>query len=162
MAKSILDVCCGGRMFWFDKKNPLTVFMDNRTFDGDLCDGRRFIVDPDVVGDFRDIPFPDNEFSLVVFDPPHLLKVGGSSWLAKKYGKLDKNTFRADLTRGFEECFRVLKPNGVLVFKWNEEDVKTSEIIRLSPVPPLLEHKSGKLNKTQWLVFMKPEEVNSG
>jgi len=28
--KIILDACCGGRMFWFDKKNPNTLFVDNR------------------------------------------------------------------------------------------------------------------------------------
>lgn len=157
MSKPILDACCGGRMFWFDKNNPLAVFMDNREFEGELCDGRQFIIAPDVMGDFRQIPFPDNEFHLVVFDPPHLLKVGEKSWLAKKYGKLDKTTYKTDLSLGFDECFRVLKPNGVLIFKWNEEDVRTSEIVALSPISPLFGHKSGKLNKTQWIVFMKPE-----
>ena len=28
--KIILDVCCGGRMFWFDKKNPNALYLDNR------------------------------------------------------------------------------------------------------------------------------------
>ena len=28
---------------------------------------------------------------MVVFDPPHLLKVGPNSWLCKKYGKLPEN-----------------------------------------------------------------------
>lgn len=28
--KRILDVCCGGRMFWFDKNNPDVLFVDNR------------------------------------------------------------------------------------------------------------------------------------
>ncbi|NBJ75120.1 SAM-dependent methyltransferase, partial [Neglecta sp. X4] len=25
----ILDACCGGRMFWFDKQNPFVTYMDN-------------------------------------------------------------------------------------------------------------------------------------
>lgn len=153
--KSILDVCCGGRMFWFDKENPQTVFMDNRKFDDMLCDGRVFKVNPDIIGDFRNIPFNDASFNLVVFDPPHLIKVGEKSWLAKKYGRLNPNTYKNDLSQGFKECFRVLKDNGILIFKWNETDIKTSEIIKLSAIPPLFGHKSGKLNKTQWLVFMK-------
>ena len=66
--KPIIDVCCGGRMFWFDKNNKNVVFMDNRTLKTQLCDGRSFEVNPDVVADFRNIPFPDNTFSLVVFD----------------------------------------------------------------------------------------------
>ena len=52
----ILDVCCGSRMFWFDKSNKNTVYMDNRKFEELLCDGRKLKVNPDVVGDFRKIP----------------------------------------------------------------------------------------------------------
>lgn len=28
--KTILDACCGSRMFWFDRQNPDVVFMDRR------------------------------------------------------------------------------------------------------------------------------------
>jgi SAM-dependent methyltransferase len=155
--KEILDVCCGGRMFWFDKNNPVAVYMDNREFEEDLCNGQHFVVKPDIVGDFRNIPFDDETFSLVVFDPPHLLRAGEQSWLAKKYGRLNNN-WRDDLAKGFEECFRVLKKNGVLVFKWNETDIKTSDIIKLSPIPPLFGHKSGKVSKTQWMCFIKTDD----
>lgn len=151
-------MCCGGRMFWFDKNNSDVVFMDNRKFSDTLCDGRIFEVNPDIVGDFRNIPYPDNSFHLVVFDPPHLIKVGEKSWIAKKYGRLSPDTYKDDLKQGFVECFRILNPNGVLVFKWNETDIKTNEIIKLSPIPPLFGHKSGKLNKTHWLTFMKGSE----
>ncbi len=154
----ILDVCCGGRMFWFNKNNPLTIFMDNRTFNDFLCDGRKFFVEPDIIGDFRNVPFSDETFNLAVFDPPHLIKVGEKSWLAKKYGRLNPNTYKDDLRRGFLECFRVLRENGILIFKWNETEIKTSEIIKLAPYAPLFGHKSGKLSKTQWLVFIKNKE----
>ena len=75
MDKQILDVCCGSRMFWFDKSNPHTVFMDNRVLHDTLCDGRKLDIEPDIVGDFRKIPFDNNTFHIVVFDSPHLLKV---------------------------------------------------------------------------------------
>lgn len=155
--KKILDACCGGRMFWFNKENPAAVYMDNRVYEEDLCNGQHFVVKPDVVGDFRDMPFDDETFSLVVFDPPHLLRAGEKSWLAKKYGRINEKTWRTDLKEGFEECFRVLKTNGILIFKWNETDIKTSEIIKLSPIPPLFGHRSGKHHKTQWFCFMKTE-----
>lgn len=29
--KIILDACCGSRMFWFDKHNPNTLFIDKRS-----------------------------------------------------------------------------------------------------------------------------------
>ena len=157
----ILDACCGGRMFWFDKAHPDAVYMDNRRLDDVACDGRRIVVDPDIFGDFREMPFDDDTFNLVVFDPPHLIYAGENSWMRKKYGCLNKDTWRDDLKKGFAECFRVLKADGVLVFKWNELNIKTSEIIKLSPVPPLFGHPSGKASRTQWLVFMKPERMRN-
>lgn len=150
--KNVLDACCGGRMFWFDKEDPRAVFMDNRTLETSLCDGRKLSINPDVVGDFRDIPFPDNNFRLVVFDPPHLLRAGENSWIAKKYGKLNRETWRDDLRAGFCECFRVLEPGGILIFKWNENQVNVAEVAKLFPTQPLFGQRGGK---THWLVFMK-------
>lgn len=153
----ILDACCGSRMFWFDKHNPLVTFMDNRKLEDTLCDGRTLEVKPDIVGDFRNMPYDDETFNLVIFDPPHLLKVGENAWLAKKYGRLNSATWKDDITKGFAECFRVLKKDGVLVFKWNETDITVSEILKLTRHKPLIGHKSGKLNKTHWILFVKEE-----
>lgn len=89
--KIILDACCGSRMCWFDKENPLALFADIRDEEYILCDGRNLKVHPDIVSDFIDMPFLDKSFKLVVFNPPHLLKVGKNSWLAKKYGKLPED-----------------------------------------------------------------------
>lgn len=150
-SKTILDACCGSRMFWFDKEHPATVYMDNRKFSCELCDGRDLKIEPDIVADFRNIPFDDNTFNLVVFDPPHLLKVGESSWLAKKYGKLTKN-WPDDIKQGFDECIRVLKPNGVLIFKWNEQQITLKQVLDIVKYKPLF---GDKRNKTNWLVFMK-------
>ena len=147
----ILDACCGSRMFWFDKQNKDVTFMDNRVLHDTLCDGRKLDIEPDVVGDFRNIPFDDNTFDMVVFDPPHLLKVGEKSWLAKKYGKLSKN-WPTDLKQGFKECMRVLKPNGTLIFKWNEQQIKLREILKIIDYKPLFGNKRAD---THWLVFMK-------
>ena len=62
MEQKILDVCCGSRMFWFDKNNKNAIYMDNRELEDTLCDGRKLEVKPDIVGDFRNIPFKDNSF----------------------------------------------------------------------------------------------------
>ena len=69
--KTILDACCGARKCWADKKNPNAVFMDIRKEACVLSDGRTIEINPDVVADFRHIPFPNNHFHLVLFDPPH-------------------------------------------------------------------------------------------
>lgn len=146
-----LDACCGSRMFWFDKQNDDVLYMDNRQLSDTLCDGRKLEVTPDLVADFRNIPFNDNAFYLVVFDPPHLLQAGENSWLAKKYGKLGQG-WKEDIAQGFKECMRVLKPNGTLVFKWNEEQIALKEILKIIDVKPLF---GNKRSKTHWLVFMK-------
>lgn len=149
----ILDACCGSRMFWFNKEHPDTTYMDNRQVDDTLCDGRKLIINPDVVADFRDMPFDDETFYMAVFDPPHLVRAGDKSWLGKKYGRLSK-TWPSDLTQGFNECMRVLKPNGTLIFKWNEDQIKLSEVLKCFDQQPLI---GNKRSKTHWLVFMKEE-----
>jgi len=128
----VLDACCGSRMFWFDRKNPAALFMDKRAEQHVLCDGRDLVIAPDQVADFTDMPFPDNTFFLVVFDPPHMNSLGANSWLAKKYGRLIGD-WRDDLREGFSECLRVLKPNGTLVFKWNTTDIPLDEVLALVP-----------------------------
>lgn len=138
-------------MFWFDRAQSETVFMDNRKLSTFLCDGRKLEIKPDIVADFRDMPFSDNSFKLVAFDPPHLIRAGESSWLAKKYGILN-STWKEDIAKGFSECMRVLEPNGTLIFKWNEEQIKLSEILKVIPQNPLFGDKRAK---THWLVFMK-------
>jgi len=147
--KRILDATCGSRMIWFDKQNPDTVYMDNRQLTTILCDGRTLNIKPDIVADFRDMPFPDNTFYLVIFDPPHLRYAGDKSWLAKKYGVLNSN-WQEDIWRGFKECMRVLKPNGVLIFKWNEEQIRLSEVIKAIGQKPLF---GNRRSKTHWLVI---------
>ena len=157
--KKILDVCCGSRMFWFDKENPNVIFGDNRELKDILCDGRSLEIKPDLNMDFRNIPFPDNSFKLVIFDPPHLKQLGRNSWMAKKYGVLN-DTWEEDIKKGFSECFRVLEEDGVLIFKWNEQQIKVSEILSLTEQRPLFGHKSGKLQKTHWLCFIKLNDGN--
>jgi len=116
-----------------------------------LCDGRKLEIKPDIAADFRNIPFPNDSFKLVVFDPPHLIKVGEKSWLAKKYGHLGSN-WKEDIKQGLKECFRVLEPYGVLIFKWNEEQITLPKVKRLLPCEPIIGQRRGK---TIWLVFFK-------
>ncbi|MFU1952932.1 SAM-dependent methyltransferase, partial [Bordetella avium] len=64
--------------------------------------------------------------------------------------------WRDDLRRGLAECFRVLRPEGVLIFKWAEVQIPVSQILALTDHRPLFGHKSGKREKTHWLTFLKP------
>jgi len=157
--KTVLDACCGSRMFWFDKEDDRAVFNDIRKESHTLCDGRELVISPDTVSSFVDMPFDDEQFNLVIFDPPHLKNAGDNSWLAKKYGKLTGD-WKADLKGGFKECFRVLKSGGTLIFKWNEEQVKVSEILALTDEKPVVGHRSGKASKTHWICFGKQGDIS--
>lgn len=150
----VLDPCCGSRMWWFDRQHPDAIYGDQREEQHILCDGRTLRIEPDVLLDFRSLPFPDGRFNLVAFDPPHLRHAGKTSWMAAKYGKLGED-WRDDLRQGFAECFRVLASDGVLVFKWNETQVKVREVLALTPEQPLFGNTSGKKAGTHWYVFMK-------
>lgn len=152
--KTILDPCCGSRMFWFDKKDKRAVFTDKRSEQHTLCDGRELIIEPDIVMDFTALQFDDEQFHMVVFDPPHLRKAGKDSWMALKYGKLDE-TWPSMIKDGFAECFRVLKPNGTLIFKWNEDQIPVKEILALTDQKPVVGHRSGKRSNTHWICFLK-------
>jgi len=153
--KIILDACCGDRCFWFDKKNKDVLFIDIRKEKKGFIKARpNFEINPDIIMDFRKLDFADKSFKLIVFDPPHLVKLGKTSWLAKKYGILDKS-WREDLKKGFDECWRVLDDNGVLIFKWNEYDIKVSEVIKVLGRDPLFGHPTARNKKTKWLCFMK-------
>ncbi len=44
----------------------------------------------------------------------------------------------------------------MLIFKWNETQVKLSEVLALTPHQPLFGQVSGRSGMTHWLVFMKP------
>lgn len=147
--KPILNACCGGKMFYFDKNDPRVLFQDIREVKTTLCDGRKFEVKPDVQADFTSMPYPDNHFRMVVFDPPHLLRNVGKSKMADMYGSLNEKAqptgyqhikygalysdWRDMLRRGFAECFRVLMPGGFLIFKWNETDITVKQHYLMNP-----------------------------
>lgn len=164
--KLILDPCCGARMMWFDKNNPNVLFADCREierrciWEGKNGDKRFLEVKPDKIIDFRKMEFKDKSFKLVVFDPPHVTHAGKNSWLFAKYGSLEKQSWKEDLTKGFNECWRVLEDFGILIFKWSESDIKLSEVLKLFEQKPLFGHRSGKSGNTIWLCFMKIKKSN--
>lgn len=169
----ILDVCCGGKMFYFNKHDSRVTYMDIREVKTTLCDGRSFEVSPDIVGDFTAIPYEDNTFKMVVFDPPHLLRNTGKSKFADMYGSLSEKAeptgyqhikygalysdWKDMITKGFKECFRVLAAGGFLIFKWNETDITVKEVLSCTDQMPIFGHRSGKRSNTHWICFMKSE-----
>lgn len=165
--KRILDVTCGSRSIWFQKNHPAAIYCDNRaeTFEGSF--GKQYPrdcvleINPDIVCDFRHLPFESNKFALVVFDPPHIKDIKPTSWLAKHYGVLTDG-WEQMLHDGFAECMRVLRPDGVLILKWSDISITTRQLINAIGQEPLFGHRSGKKMNTHWLTFMKLPDVREG
>ena len=154
----ILDPCCGSKMFWFDKNNPKVTFCDNRAVEKHEYYPHCYIeIKPDILCDFRHLPFPDETFWHIVFDPPHLRWAGRKSFMREKYGALDA-TWAEMLHEGFNECWRVLKNNGTLIFKWSSVQIPLSELLKHIDRKPLYGHRSGKNMNTHWLAFFKEAE----
>ena len=69
----VLDVCCGPRSMWFNKKDPRAMFVDRRCEEHEKprkCRKNitRIEIKPDMQADFTNLPFPDESFSMVVMD----------------------------------------------------------------------------------------------
>ena len=116
MDKMILDVTCGMRGIWFQKNEPHTIYCDQRSEHHESNYGtktahRTIDVDPDIECDFTNLPFKDDMFNLVVFDPPHIKGASDKAWITKMYGSLD-DTWPELIRDGFNECMRVLKVGG--------------------------------------------------
>ena len=163
--KKILDVTCGNRGMWFQKNEPHTIYCGKRKEEWDGRFGKvlnkkgeqkrlHLVIDPDIQCDFTDLPFNSESFNLVVFDPPHIENLSDDAWMRKQYGSLDGD-WKPMIRRGMDECFRVLKPYGVLIFKWSEVSVSTREILDVIGRKPLFGHQSGKKMNTHWMCFMK-------
>jgi len=173
--KFILDAAASHRRMWFKKNQPNTVYLDIRD-DKKLNEdhlafekqrgGKGVAWNPKnltVKGDFRDLPYDDNQFKLIVWDPPHLAYLGETSIYKKKFGKLNAETWPHDIKTGAKELWRVLDDYGVLIFKWNNHDIPHKSVLRLFPVTPLFgQITAGKPNHgtyTKWFCFLKIPEV---
>ena len=156
----ILDATCGAKQMWYQKNHPFVTYMDKRkgkVFYQYPNSNKKYKLkfNPDIQCEWEDMPFPDEYFDMVIFDPPHILQKKESGCLAMKYSVLNPKTWKVDLKVGINQCFRVLKKNGTFILKWDECCMDLSDIIKLFPYPPLFGTRTGKNNKNIWLLFLK-------
>jgi SAM-dependent methyltransferase len=144
-------------MWWWDKEHPLATYMDKRVAPpGSREDRPNWHCTPDIVGDFRAMPFVDGSFRLVVFDPPHLVRPNPSGQVTLYYGALHPDTEQDDLRRGFAECWRVLAPGGTLVFKWAGPVDRVRPHFPATPIVGTRSARNAKGLGTRWFIFYKP------
>jgi len=154
--KLILDACCGPKMMWFNKNHPNTIYIDQRKCEKGYNPNRyNREINPDAIMDFRDLKFPNKSFKLVVMDPPHLNQAGEKMIMRIDFGMWNKQTWKEDLKKGFDECWRVLDDFGVLIFKWNETQIKKKEVLQVLERQPLFGHPVQSKIPTHWFCFMK-------
>ena len=97
----ILDATTGFKGIWYQKNHPFVIFLDKRKVDciesrHPIGKKRRVKINPDVVSEWKDAPFPDDYFDMIIFDPPHLIvdrdkKLPG---MAIEYGCLYKDNYK--------------------------------------------------------------------
>ena len=140
---------------------PFVLYGDIRDESYVQCDGRILEVHPEQKMDVTQLPFPDDSFALVVFDPPHLKYAGERSYMRQSYGVLPEGDPLAFLQRSFRECWRVLRHEGTLIFKWNDNQVPLHVVLSVFGQRPLFGNRKpgGKKGETFWMVFFKQKDT---
>jgi hypothetical protein len=109
----VLDATYGkGR--WWDQWRPAQL----TTNDIDAGD------EPDVVADFRALPFADDTFDAVAYDPPYITSGGDKSTICAFKARYGLDTvprygreLRELINAGLSEAARVVKPRGFVLMK---------------------------------------------
>lgn len=179
----ILDACCGPK-YWYrglheQFSDEELVFMDTR--EGQFSThGRReteeFItIEPTKVGSITAIPWPDNTFSLILFDPPHD-KWGPKSFMRAQYGSWTHEDFIINTYHANKEFHRVLKPGGLVYAKILEHKNRPREPYKWNRPAKLVEQftnfkllldtayqsQAGKTRTTHLMLFVAKTLVSSG
>lgn len=149
----ILDATAGNRGIWFDKNYPDATFIDVRA-KGETSE----LHQENQVADCRHTPFRAGTFDLVVFDPPHMA-IGPNAEMAKRYGSFSSAYIRELCAAAFVEFYRVLRPDGLVAFKWNDHDTPLSRVLPISGFDALvgvrvarrMHHKS----ETSWVLLRR-------
>lgn len=113
----ILDMTAGNRNIWIDRNCSDAIFVDHRVE-----------VAPDIVADSTALPFANETFDLIVFDPPHV-NVGVNSALTHLYGHYTSVQIRDFVIDGSREAHRVGTRDSLLIFKWCDHDVRHERIL---------------------------------
>lgn len=79
------------------------------------------------LGDCMEIMQTLDLVDLIACDPPYLKRVGEKSYMAKKYGALNPADWQADLSKGFDECWRVVNEGEVTEINTTDLGLNTED-----------------------------------
>lgn len=153
----ILDATCGEKGMWYQKSHPFVTFLDKRN---GIYGKNKHKIKPDIVATWDDMPFPNNCFDVVIFDPPHIICNAETGNIVSQYGHFKIDTWKQELKTGIANCFRVLKPNGIFIFKWAKAEryghsIPIEDVLPMFPFKPLFGTRTGKRDTNHWIVFLK-------
>lgn len=157
----ILDATCGAKQMWYQKDAKDVVYLDKRhgeiyfpPSNSEFWKQGNLFFDPTIIADNRQLPFKDNSFDMILFDPPFVVSM--TPRMKAQYDILNPITWTIDIGKAANEFFRVLKQGGFLILKWGEGYAVVREALKLFPVKPLFgTHLNYSKHKTWWIVFRK-------
>jgi hypothetical protein len=142
----ILDLTAGQRLMWYDRANPMAVFVDIRRETA-----------PQVIANSCRLPFSSSAaFTIVLFDPPHQ-RIGAAMDMARRYGSFSMDDVMSLVSGAALEAWRVSANSALMVLKWN--DKKRSLRVVLSRLYPWWEPLFGQVTKamhssaTHWMLL---------
>ena len=116
----ILDMSAGNRAMWYNKNHKDATYLDCRAE-----------VNPDIVGDSRNMPEGvGGGYNLIVFDPPHV-NFGKNAEMSKTYGYHTTDEIRDIIRLSAKEAHRISLPDALMAFKWNDHDQKLERVLAL-------------------------------
>ena len=131
--RMILDACCGGKTMyhgWDKNLGDQLISIDIRTLPirdwigGEGYKAKMPPIEPTIQADMNYLPFREQIFDAIIFDPPHL-QTKIKSLMSELYGGWTKTEARKIMVAVNSEFARVLKPQGIILMKVLDLDART-------------------------------------
>ena len=161
--KPVLDATAGNRHMWGKNKYPEgVIFMDKEP---------NLRIPPDIVAEWDSIPFPDDYFHCVIFDPPHIFSETsqfnknpkasphGANKIPGWYGAFKSKRDAVVQIHGAQKEFARVAPR--MCFKWNEASMKLHSVLTLFDcwiIQFIVPLKSNRISGTFWVKLIRKTE----
>ena len=156
--KPMLDATAGNRMIWGKNKQQQinkVIFIDKEF---------RLAIPPDIFADHRHLPFRDDVFNCVIYDPPFQYDSCPPPWWndptnkGRWYGFYSSR--RETITMVAHAVREFLRVSKRLCLKWNDNDIPLWKILSLFRGWNEINRnefysKAGGTHKTYWVTFIK-------